>query len=100
MVDSEDWTVRMHLCRMIPRVHWSPATYAEVLRFSFQEAHGTNKFVQAWALDALAQLAVHDESVFGEVFNLLREALESGPPSVRVRARIAYKRLTEEPQSG
>jgi hypothetical protein len=93
MLECEDWTVRMHLCRMFSRVEWTAEEYSEVLQFAQQQVKCDNTFVRAWALDALASFAVTDESIRDEVYKLLDEAISSGPPSIKVRARESLKRL-------
>ncbi len=84
----------MNACRLIPLVTWDAVSYERVLSFLFGEVERNEGFVAAWALDALARLAVADESIRGRVRYLLEEAEMTGSPSVRARARKASKRLT------
>ncbi len=93
MMEFEDWTVRMHLCRMVPRVEWPEPVRPQVLAFAFKEAGSQNKFVRAWALDALSHLAVEDEAIQPEVLMMLQGAVESGLPSVKVRAGLGIQLL-------
>jgi hypothetical protein len=93
MLGCEDWTVRMHLCRMLSRVEWSAEQYPEVLQFVLRQVKDKNTFVRAWALDALGWLAATDKSIRLEVYQLLEDAISSGPPSIKVRARESLKRL-------
>lgn len=93
MIDCDDWSVQMHLCRMLSRVDWSGDEYLEVLRFARRMANGCNTFVRAWALDALGWFAVIDESIRPEVYEFLDTAIGTGPPSIRVRARESLRRL-------
>lgn len=95
LMAAEEWTVRMHLCRMISRVRWPAEELGEVQHFLFKQAADENTFVRAWALDALASLACLDESIRSRVIGMIEEALESGPPSIRVRAREGSKRLNQ-----
>ncbi len=88
------WLPRMNACRLIPLVTWDAVSYERVLSFLFGEVERNEGFVAAWALDALARLAVADESIRGRVRYLLEEAEMTGSPSVRARARKASKRLT------
>ena len=96
LVGPGPWTVRMHVCRMLPRVAWTAKERAVIIPFLFAEANGDNKFVQAWALDALASFAVTDESIRLRVAALLEAAIGDGPPSVRVRAREGLKLLSSK----
>ncbi|HVT13671.1 MAG TPA: hypothetical protein VHE55_15510 [Fimbriimonadaceae bacterium] len=92
MVD-ETWSVRMHVCRMLPRVEWTPDQYPQVRDYAFEQSSNENAFVRAWALDALASFVCRDESIRERVLAMISKALESGPASVRVRAREGLKRL-------
>ena len=98
MLDCEDWSVRMHVCRMIGRVSWTAEEYLEVRDFAFREAESDNTFVRAWALDALAWLAISDVSVRAAICAMLESAIGAGPASVRVRAREGLKRLGAAPE--
>ncbi|MFI5386652.1 MAG: HEAT repeat domain-containing protein [Fimbriimonadales bacterium] len=92
MVD-ETWSVRMHLCRMLARMKWPADEYRQILEFLFAQAVDKNAFVRAWALDALASFARTDEAIRPMVLEMISLALESGPPSVRVRAREGLRRM-------
>ncbi len=93
LLEVEDWSVRMHLCRMATRVRWARDVYAEVLAFVIEQAETDNTFVRAWALDALATFAVEDETIRPQALELIQTALASGRPSLRVRAREGLRRL-------
>jgi len=93
MMDCDIWSVRMHLCRMLPRVSWPPEQYEEVRDFVSRQAVDRNTFIRAWALDALASFACTDESIRPQVLEMIERALSSEPPSVRVRAREGLKRM-------
>ncbi len=93
MFDCEDWSVRMHVCRMLSRVPWPPDEYPEALEFALSQARDDNAFIRAWALDALASFAMRDDSIRPTVFEMLDAAMSTGPASVRVRAREGLKRL-------
>lgn len=95
MLDCSDWSVRMHVCRMLSRVEWNPEEYAEVLQFAQEQVKEDNTFVRAWALDALASFAVNDASIRDDVYRLLDVAISTGTAAIRVRAREGLKRLGE-----
>ncbi|HWA82439.1 MAG TPA: hypothetical protein VG820_03330 [Fimbriimonadaceae bacterium] len=92
MVD-DIWSVRMHLCRMLPRVEWPPEQYEQVRDYAFEQSRCDNAFVRAWALDALASFACRDATIREAVLQMISKALELGPASVRVRAREGLRRL-------
>ncbi|HTQ12197.1 MAG TPA: hypothetical protein VMI31_19190 [Fimbriimonadaceae bacterium] len=96
LMADETWSVRMHLCRMFPRVAWPPEEYREVRDYAFEQASFKNAFVRAWALNCLAAFARRDEEIRPRVLEMIEHAMENEPPSVRVCARKALKTLTEE----
>jgi len=93
MMECDIWSVRMHLCRMFPRLEWPPEEYREIRDFVLRQAADKNTFVRAWALDALACFACFDESIRPRVLEMIERALSTEPPSVRVRAREGLKRI-------
>ncbi len=93
MVADDAWSVRMHLCRMLPKLTWTGEEYAEIREFVFRQAEDDNTFVRAWALDALASFACTDKSIRPKVLEMIERALSTEPPSVRVRAREGLRRI-------
>ena len=88
-----NWLVRMNVCRLLPLVDWRESEYERILSFLFEEVGRNEGFVAAWALDALVRFAAQDESIRPRVMFLLDEALATGSPAVRARARKALKGL-------
>lgn len=84
----------MHVCRMLSRVAWSAADYPAARDFALAQVMDKNTFVRAWALDALASFAVNDAVIRPAVLAMIDEALASGRPSIRVRAREGLRRLS------
>ena len=93
LIGEGSWTLRMHVCRMLPRVNWASQEYPIIREFLLRQSEDRNTFVRAWALDSLASFAVADESIRPHVLGLIDEALANGPSSVRVRARESLQRL-------
>ena len=83
----------MHICRMLARVSWPAAEYAQVREFALAQAVDKNAFVRAWALDALASFACTDESIRPRVSKMLEDALGGDLPAVKVRAREGLRKI-------
>jgi hypothetical protein len=91
LIGEGSWTERMLLCRLIARVDWSVAD-ARILRtFVLDQTRDQNKFVKAWSMDALANLAKKDSSLVPQLDRMIQDALETGSSAVRVRARRLLK---------
>src|ERR1700704_1549644 len=93
LMACEDWTVRMHVCRMLSRVSWSPADYKAVREFALTQVQDKNTFVRAWALNALVAFAVNDDTIRRRVLSMIEDALANGPPSIKAQARLGLQRL-------
>jgi hypothetical protein len=84
---DEPWTIRMHVSRLLPLISWTKAESDQIVDFLRKEATGKNKFVAAWALDALGHFAQEREELQDWVMPLLLEAMQTGSGAVRVRVR-------------
>jgi len=93
LTSDQPWTIRLHLTRMTPRIDWTAAQRPGVIQYLLEQAKGTNRFISAWALDALATLAENDDRLAEQVIPLLLEALDTGSAAVKVRARNGLRRL-------
>jgi HEAT repeat protein len=98
LVGDGPWVIRMLVLRMLGRLRWEGDEVQLVRAFVLAQLQDPNTFVRAWALDALACLAVGDETLVPVASEAIAEALTAGPASVRVRARYAASRLGPGPQ--
>lgn len=90
---EELWVIRMQLAKALPFVAFPEDSKHAVYNYLFGEARGKNKFVRAWSMDALSQLAIEDHSIREEVLLLLDESLTNGSAAIKVRARRGLNRL-------
>lgn len=90
--DSES-QVRRHAAEMLPRLDLTPAEHVQAVAVLLRRLQDRSRFVQAAALDALAQLAMHDEALRAPVRALVTERLEDRSSVVRSRAQAALRTL-------
>lgn len=80
--------VRWHVAQMLGRAHLTPGQRKKafkILRDYLKRSD--SQIVKVSALQALADLAERDCSLWPQVSRLVHEALENGSPSLRARAR-------------
>lgn len=85
------WVARLHAARLAPFVVWDDPK--PVIDRLFELAAGENRFVMAWALDALSRFALDDRGLADRVVPVLLDAFAQSTGAVRVRAREALDRL-------
>jgi hypothetical protein len=85
--------VRRHVAEMIPRLELNPAEHVQAVAALLRRLHDPSRFVQAAALDALAQMATCDQTLRAPVRALLTERLDDGSSAVRARARAALRAM-------
>jgi len=93
MENEENWDIRLHIVRVLPRLSWGGEEYGRVLEYLFGQANGRNRFIQAWSLDSLAAFAAKDPSLEARVIPLLLSAMENGSAAVKVRARNGLAKI-------
>ena len=59
-----------------------------------------SKIVQVSAMESLATIAVRNDSMLGEVTDMIVKHMESGSPAVQSRGRKLLKRLMERQLHG
>lgn len=79
--------LKWHLARMLPRLALEPHDRATVLDIVHDWLGDDSVIVRAEALDAFAALAAGDTALAAEVQGRLDEALASGRPAEKARAR-------------
>ena len=93
LAEATQQELRWHLAQMIPRLELTRqerSRAAEVLRVYLDDR---SSIVKTWALNALAELVMQDDSLGPEVIELLRHAVRSGTPAMRARAKHLLRRL-------
>ena len=79
--------VRWHLPLMVPRLKLASEERHRVADDLRRYLQDRGSIVRTHALQGLSDLAEQDESLRGEVVDLLRQATRTGSPAMRARAR-------------
>ena len=90
---SEQIELRWHLAAMIPRLRLTPP---ELHRAAVALQHyldDRSSIVKTFALQGLADLSKNDTALRTNVKHLLEDALQSGTPAMRARARHLLKKF-------
>jgi hypothetical protein len=85
--DAREAELRWHLAQMVPRL---PLTSKERLRAAATFRHyleDRSSIVKTCAMQALADLSAHDESLRPETRRLLQDAVGNGTAAMKARAR-------------
>jgi len=91
--------VRWHVARLLPRLALTPPQRARAITILRGFAGDDSRIVRTFAMQALADLAGHDEQMRRWVRPLLAELTRTGTPAMRRRGRQLLARL-EQPSPG
>jgi HEAT repeat protein len=92
LAEAEQIELRWHLAAMIPRLCLTPAERQRAAAALHRYLEDRSSIVKTLALQALAELAQNDAAMRPKVKQLLEEALQSGTPAMRARARNLLKK--------
>jgi hypothetical protein len=84
-IDQQE--VRWHVAQMIPRLKLTPKQRAKAAQILTGYMSDESAIVKTFSLQALADLAEADARLRRRVTKLLEEAVQSGPPALRSRAK-------------
>ncbi len=93
LVEAEQIELRWHLAAMIPRLRLTPAEHQRAVAALHQYLNDRSSIVKTFALQGLADLAQDDAALRGSVKQLLEDAVQSGTPTMRARARKLLKKI-------
>jgi HEAT repeat protein len=79
--------MRWHVAQLIPRLELSADERVEAVDILNEYLSDKSRIVQAFALQALADLATDDESLRPQVITRIEKLMQSGSPAVQSRAR-------------
>lgn len=91
--EAAEQELRWHLAAMIPRLNLKPAELKQAARTLELYLQDRSSIVKTFALQALADLAQRDASLWPEVIELLREAERAGTPAMRARSRNLLRKF-------
>lgn len=89
------WENRLQVARAIGVFRWEGSDHERAVEILMELVEDEQPFVKAWALDSLAILSLHDESLSAFVSHRLNEHLEAGTKSMAARARHTLKMLAK-----
>jgi HEAT repeat protein len=91
LAETEQIELRWHLAQMIPRLKLTAPERQRAVSALQRYLDDRSSIVRTWALNALVQLSQHDETLHSKTRQLLEEALQSGTPAMKARARKLQK---------
>jgi hypothetical protein len=92
LTEAEQIELRWHLAAMIPRLHLTAPEREHAVAALHRYLNDRSSIVKTCALQGLADLAGDDASLRSSVKQLLEEAVQSGTPAMRARARNLLKK--------
>jgi hypothetical protein len=87
LATADQQEVRWHLAQMVPRLALTDHERATAVNHLWTYLDDRSRIVQTFALQALAELAIHDLQLRPKVVALLEERTQTGSPAVRARGR-------------
>lgn len=90
---SAKWEPRLHLLQCLPQLDLEISTIENLLPYFDRWSHSTNKFVRAWAYNALGLAAQQIPELIPEVKERFLLALEEESAAVKARVRKALTQL-------
>jgi hypothetical protein len=93
LAEADQIELRWHLAAMIPRLRLTPAERHRAAAALQLYLDDRSSIVKAFALQGLTDLSQDDAPLRSKVKQLLEEALHSGTPAMRARARRLLKKF-------
>ena len=92
-IDQQE--VRWHVAQLLPRLALTPPQRARAITILRGFVDDDSRIVRTFAMQALADLAEHDEQMRRWVLPLLAELTRTGTPAMRSRGRKLLARLEQ-----
>lgn len=83
--------VRWHVAQILPRLHLSQPERKKVYGLLLDYLEDKSRIVKTFTLQAMAELAIEDDSYRSRTQGLLCRVLRTGSPAMKARARILLK---------
>jgi hypothetical protein len=93
LAETEQIELRWHLAAMIPRLRLTPLERQRAAATLQRYLEDRSSIVKTFALQGLAELAQIDPALRAMVKPLLEDAVHSGTPAMRARARRLLKKF-------
>jgi hypothetical protein len=92
LAEAAQIELRWHLAAMIPRLRLTPAERQRAVVALQRYLEDRSSIVKTFALQGLVELSENDAALHSKVKHLLEDALQSGTPAMRARARLLLKK--------
>lgn len=92
MTAVTDWTVRSHVCQLLPRLKLSPGERREMFEVVRGYLDDRSSIVRTFAMQTMFDFASHDASLLPDTMDVLERATTHGSAAMKARARILLKR--------
>jgi hypothetical protein len=91
LAEAEQIELRWHLAAMVPRLRLTPPERQRAAAALLRYLEDRSSIVKTFALQGLADLARSDAGLRGKVKQLFEDAVQSGTPAMKARARKLLK---------
>jgi hypothetical protein len=91
----EQQEVRWHIAQMISRLQLTPGEMHAIADILFSYLDDKSNIVVTFSLQALADLAIEDNSLKARVLKVLEKLTQTGSPAVKNRGKKLLSKLTD-----
>lgn len=91
----EQWEVRSHLSRMLPRLDLNPAEVGKMADLMERSLEHKSSIVRTFAMQALVDLITFDEKLRPSVTGIIERLTETGSAAMKARGRKLLKVLAK-----
>lgn len=92
MATVEDWTVREHVCLLLPRLHLTARERREAFEIARSYLSDRSSIVRTFAMQAMFDLATQDRDLMPDTLDVLDHAVAKGTAAMKARARMLLRR--------
>jgi hypothetical protein len=89
----EDKELRWHVAQLVPRLRLTSTEKATAVRILMGYLEDKSSIVKTFSMQALADLAAHDEQLLQQVAPLIERLTRTGTPAMKSRGRKLLKQL-------
>ena len=93
--DSSQQEVRWHMAQILPRLRLNPGERNSIVDILYSYLNDKSKIVVTFALQALTEFAVEDNSLKPRVIGVLEEFTKTGSPAIKNRGRKLLQKLNK-----
>jgi hypothetical protein len=87
----EDKELRWHVAQLVPRLRLTSTEKATAVRILMGYLEDKSSIVKTFSMQALADLAAHDEQLLQQVEPLIERLTRTGTPAMKSRGRLSER---------